>query len=162
MITLPAPNNSFQRKLSRTTHILSTAEATEMASSRACAMFQPDGPRYMRVTTPIWEDITNLPGILHAVEIPVGYRFDGASIPRLAWAIIGPPFEPDFCLAACVHDYYCDHSHEIGDYQARVIGDAVFFALLKKAGVPRWRRVLMYMAVRLNSWWFHGSQPCAK
>jgi len=38
VITLPAPNNSFQRKLSRTTHILSTAEATEMASSRVCAM----------------------------------------------------------------------------------------------------------------------------
>lgn len=119
-------------------------------------MFKPDGPQFMRVTSPIWEDVTNLPGVHHAVEIPVGYRFDGASIPRLAWSIIGAPFDPLYCLAACVHDFYCEHSHETGDYQARVIGDAVFFALLKKAGVSKRRRVLMYLAVRLYSWWFHG------
>ena len=40
MITLPAPNKLSLRKLSRTTHILSTAEATEMASSRVCAMWK--------------------------------------------------------------------------------------------------------------------------
>lgn len=121
-------------------------------------MFEPDGPQHMRVTNPICRYVTTIPGVLHVVEIPAGYRFDGASIPRLAWSIIGAPFEPDFCLAACVHDWYCEHSHESGDYQARVIGDAVFLALLKQAGVPRRRRVLMYMAVRLNSWWFYGGQ----
>ena len=125
-------------------------------------MFQPDGPQYMRVTSPIWVDVTNLPGVFHSVEIPVGYRFDGASIPRFAWSVIGAPFDPSYCLAACVHDWYCEHSHEIGDYQARVIGDAVFFAVLKKVGVPRWRRIAMYLAVRLNSWWLHGRQSCAK
>ncbi len=121
-------------------------------------MFKPDAesPQHMRVTTPIWEDVTTLEGVFHAVQIPAGYRFDGASIPRLAWSVIGAPFDPQYCLAACVHDYYCEHSHESGDYQARVIGDAVFFALLAKANVPRWRRVLMYLAVRLNSWWFYG------
>ena len=123
-------------------------------------MFMPDGPQFMRVTSPIWEDVTNLPGILHSIEIPVGYRFDGASIPRIAWSIIGAPFSPDYCLAACVHDWYCEHSHETDNYQARVIGDAVFFALLTKAGVSKTRRVLMYLAVRLNSWWFHGSRSC--
>jgi hypothetical protein len=125
-------------------------------------MFKPDGPQYMRVTSPIWEDITSLPGVFHAVEIPVGYRFDGASIPRLAWSIIGAPFDPSYCLAACIHDWYCEHSHEIGDYQARVIGDAVFFSLLKKAGVSRWRRIAMYLAVRINSWWFYGRRSCGK
>lgn len=121
-------------------------------------MFAPDGPQHMRVVSPIWLDVTNLPGVFHAVEIPVGYRFDGASIPRFAWSIIGAPFEPDFCLAACVHDFYCEHSHELGDYQARVIGDAVFFALLAKAGVSQRRRALMYLAVRLYSWWTHGGR----
>jgi hypothetical protein len=119
-------------------------------------MFRPDGPSFMRTTTEINETITTLPGVVHTVSIPVGYRFDGASIPRLAWSLIGAPFEPDFCLAACVHDWYCDHSHELGDYQARVIGDAVFFRLLQRAGVSRLRRMLMYGAVRLNSWWFYG------
>jgi len=82
-------------------------------------------------------------------------------IPRFAWSIIGALFDPSYCLAAFFHDCICEHSHEAGDYQARVIGDAVFLALLKKAGVSRTRRVLMYLAVRLNSWWFHskGDRP---
>ena len=115
----------------------------------------------MRVTRDLSMEITTLPGVMHTVYIHAGYKFDGASIPRFAWSIIGAPFEPDYCLAACVHDWICEHSHEAGDYQARVIGDAVFFALLKRAGVSRTRRVLMYMAVRLNSWWFHskGDRP---
>ena len=119
-------------------------------------MFKPDGSAWMRTTQEIRETITTLPGVVHTVEIPAGYRFDGASIPRLAWSIIGAPFNPDFCLAACCHDWYCEHSHELGDYQARVIGDAVFFALLKRAGVAKWRRILMYFAVRANSYWFYG------
>lgn len=119
-------------------------------------MFEPHGPRHMRTTREVTVTIGHIPGVSHVVTIPVDYRFDGASIPRAAWSIIGAPFEPDFCLAACVHDWYCEHSHECGDYQARVIGDAVFFWLLAKAGVPCWKRVAMYLAVRLNSWWFHG------
>lgn len=92
--------------------------------------------------------------IQHSVSLPEGYCFDGASIPRCLWSLIGSPFEPSLMLAACVHDWYCDHSRDC--YQSRVIGDAVFFYLLTKAGVARWRRVLMYLGVRLNSFWFYG------
>lgn len=111
----------------------------------------------MRVTEPLWLDVVSLPGVTLQIRVPIGYTFDGASIPRAAWSVIGSPFEPDFQIAACCHDWICEHSHEANDYQARVIGDAVFFALLARAGVPRWRRVLMYLAVRLNSWWRYGS-----
>lgn len=119
-------------------------------------MFRPAGPGMMQVTEEIYEQITYLCGVAHTVNIPPGYIFDGASIPRLAWIVIGAPFDPQFCLAACVHDWYCDQSQKTSDYQARVIGDAVFFALLQRAGVSRWRRVLMYLAVRLNSWLRYG------
>lgn len=119
-------------------------------------MFEPVGPDRMRVVRTIGEHITQLPGVYFGVLIEPGYTFDGASIPRFAWSFIGAPFEPDLILAACIHDWFCEHSHENGNYQDRVIGDAVFFWLLAKAGVPRWRRVAMYLAVRLNSWWFYG------
>lgn len=109
---------------------------------------EPDGPRYMRTTEVVAVVVADAHGISHRVEVPVGYRFDGASIPRLVWSLIGHPFDPTFALAACVHDWYCDISVISGDYQTRVIGDAVFFALLARAGVPWWKRSLMYLAVR--------------
>lgn len=93
-------------------------------------------------------------GVLHRLIIPSGYRFDGASIPRPLWSLIGSPFDPDLLLAACVHDWYCEHTQHC--YQSRVIGDAVFLYMLTKAGVARWRRVLLYLGVRLNSYWFYG------
>jgi len=33
------------------------------------------------------------------------------------------------------------------------MGDAKFFALLRKYGVPRRKRSVMYLAVRLAGWW---------
>jgi hypothetical protein len=119
-------------------------------------MFEPAGPNKMRLTATLHETVSDLQGVRHNVTIEPGYEFDGASIPRIAWAVIGAPFEPDYCLAACVHDWYCEQSTLSKDYQSRVIGDAVFFALLSRAGVPRWRRVLMYLAVRLHSWFQYG------
>lgn len=98
--------------------------------------------------------LSNVDRVFHWVTIPPGFRFDGASIPRCLWSLIGSPFEPDLMQAACVHDWYCEHT--AGCYQSRVIGDAVFFYLLTRAGVPRWRRVLMYLGVRLHSFWTFG------
>lgn len=115
--------------------------------------FMPSGDRY-QTATEVHVVISRIDSCLHWVRIPPGYRFDGASIPRLLWSLIGSPFDPDLMTAACVHDWYCDHSGEC--YQSRVIGDAVFFYLLTKAGVARWRRVLMYLGVRLNSFWLYG------
>ena len=115
--------------------------------------FIPDGDRY-QTACELTVAIGNVPGTVHVVIIPRGYIFDGASIPRCLWSLIGSPFEPDLMQAACVHDWYCEHT--TGCYQSRVIGDAVFFYLLTRAGVPRWRRVLMYLGVRLHSFWTFG------
>jgi hypothetical protein len=115
--------------------------------------FMPHGDRY-QTACELNVAIGDVPGLVHVVFVPRGYIFDGASIPRVLWSLIGSPFEPSLMKAACVHDWYCDHSADC--YQSRVIGDAVFFYLLTKAGVARWRRVLMYLGVRLNSFWFYG------
>lgn len=93
-------------------------------------------------------NITFVEGVKHFVRIPQGYIFDGASIPRVAWFFVGYPFEPDLIEAACIHDWYCDHATR---YFERTIGDAVFLKLLADRGVARWRRIAMYLAVRLNT-----------
>lgn len=115
--------------------------------------FVPDGNRY-QTAGELHVVLSHVDQVFHWVTIPPGFRFDGASIPRCLWSLIGSPFEPDLMQAACVHDWYCEHTAEC--YQSRVIGDAVFFYLLTRAGVPRWRRVLMYLGVRLHSFWTFG------
>jgi hypothetical protein len=119
-------------------------------------MFRPVSATECETTIPIVLTPVDLPGFCNHIAVPAGFTFDGASIPRFAWVVIGAPFEPDYQLAACVHDWICERSNELGNYEARVMGDALFFLLLARAGVPRWKRVAMYLAVRLNSWWRYG------
>jgi hypothetical protein len=92
-------------------------------------------------------------GISHSITISAGYHWDGATIPRILWPLIGSPFEPRFWEASLVHDWYCETANHTKDYQLRVIGDSVFLCLLARAGVPYWRRALMFGGVRINSWW---------
>ena len=37
--------------------------------------------------------------------IPAGFWFDGASIPKLFWSLIGHPMEEPFRIASLIHDY---------------------------------------------------------
>lgn len=102
---------------------------------------------------PLCIEVTDYKGIHHRLVIPVGFRYDGASIPEIAWRFIGKPWDDEFWLASAAHDYYCELSLLKNDYQLRVIGDAVFFCLLERSGVPTWKRTCMYLAVRAYSRW---------
>ena len=41
------------------------------------------------------------------IIVPIGYKTNGANVPRLFWSII-PPFKPKYLPAVIVHDYLCD------------------------------------------------------
>jgi len=83
-------------------------------------------------------------GAVVEVSIPAGYRWNGASIPRPLWCIIGRPKDPRFALASLVHDWICE---EAETRPQRVFGDAVFLWLLRDAGVAPWRHYAMFLAV---------------
>jgi hypothetical protein len=85
------------------------------------------------------------------ITIPEGYSWDGASIPRLCWSIMGHPLEADLRLASLVHDWHCEHAKNKAD---RMVGDALFLALLRRAGLPKWRRLAMWAAVRIYAVFF--------
>lgn len=87
-------------------------------------------------------------GCVLTIEFPEGYSWDGASIPRICWPIVGHPLEADLRLASLVHDWRCEHATTPAE---RMVGDALFLELLHGAGLPRWRRVAMWIAVRLYS-----------
>lgn len=74
--------------------------------------------------------------------VPRGFKTDLASIPRLVWAIFPPH---DLYLSASVlHDYFCE-----SDWISRKNGDKIFLEAMSHSNVPKWKRLCIYLAVRL-------------
>ncbi len=76
------------------------------------------------------------------IDVPVGYVTDLTSTPRLLWSIFPP--DGKYAKAAIVHDYL--YSNAIG---LKAWADLVFKEAMGVLNVPKWRRYLMYWAVRL-------------
>ena len=41
--------------------------------------------------------------------VPADYTWDGASIPRICWRLIGPKTDPRFLIASMIHDTLCEN-----------------------------------------------------
>lgn len=79
-----------------------------------------------------------------------GYRFDGASVPRIAWWI-GHPMTPRFQRAALIHDIF--YGFRVNRRQA----DWLFNDLLQEDGVNEIRANVMCAAVRVGGWFHYNS-----
>ena len=79
--------------------------------------------------------------------IPKGYCFDGASVPRFFWRVIGSNTDNQFLLAALVHDVLCEN-HQYIDSD-RAFSTKVFNLLLKESGVKPIKRFFMKNSVNL-------------
>lgn len=80
------------------------------------------------------------------IVIPSGYRWDGASIPRVFNWLIGAKLAPEFALASMVHD----HLYEM--LYPKPTADAIFFELLRETkfkDIPPWKEKCMFAAVTL-------------
>jgi hypothetical protein len=84
-------------------------------------------------------------GVVFTAEEHEGDSWDGATIFRWAWTLIGHPLCKEFRWASYWHDRLCEASETIED---RTVADAVFLKLLRDEGVARWRRIGMWIAVR--------------
>ena len=81
----------------------------------------------------------------YSFTIPKMYCFDGASIPRFFWRIIGSNTDNKFLIPAMVHDYMCEN-HACIDSD-REFSTKVFDSLLKVSGVKGCKRFLMKNSV---------------
>ncbi len=81
------------------------------------------------------------------VTVSKGFRTDLASVPRLLWPLI-PPYGR-YAEAAIVHDVLYVAG---GNEARRCHADWTFYYLMKRMGVRPWRRVTMFLAVRLFGW----------
>lgn len=83
--------------------------------------------------------------INYGFDIPKGYCFDGASIPRLFWRVIGAPTCNEFLIAALVHDVLCEHHEYI--MNDRQLSTEVFNVLLEGSRVGKVKRYFMKHSV---------------
>lgn len=86
------------------------------------------------------------------IEVPTGFLTDFSSVPRLplAYLLAGDTAHE----AAVIHDYLTQ-VHICTRAQA----DAVFYEAMAVTGEPRWRRVLMWSAVRVAGGWAWYTGP---
>lgn len=109
---------------------------------------------YWRVRTPFKYYLDD-DARLKWVHVPQDYLTDGASSPRLLWSLV-PPWGA-YGQAAVLHDYLCENlSIESSGRQVsikRAEADSIFKHAMKVLGVPRWKRDLMYIAVRVYGKW---------
>lgn len=78
-------------------------------------------------------------------NIPKYYCFDGASIPRFFWRVIGSNTDNKYLIAALVHDVLCENHHYIDN--DRKFSTQVFNALLEVSEVMPLKRFLMKNSV---------------
>lgn len=77
--------------------------------------------------------------------IPKDYCYDGATIPRMFWRIVGANTDNHFLIAALVHDVLCENHNYVDN--DRSFSTNVFNALLKSSNVSACKRFLMKNSV---------------
>ena len=82
---------------------------------------------------------------IYKFEIPKYYCFDGASIPRLFWRVIGPKTDNKFLIPAFIHDVLCENHHYVDN--DRKFSTLVFDAVLEVSEVYPLKRFFMKNSV---------------
>ncbi len=82
---------------------------------------------------------------VYEFTINKGYCWDGATIPRLFWRLIGSKTEPKFLIASLIHDILCENHHYVDN--DRYFADKVFERLLYVSGVNAITRWMMFHTV---------------
>lgn len=84
---------------------------------------------------------------VYKFTIPNGYKWDGATINRLFWRLIGSNTDNNFLIASMLHDYMCTEKSSV-DFN-RSLSTNIFNACLKVAKVNPIKRFLMKNSVAM-------------
>ena len=102
---------------------------------------------FMNKTSLNVELIDNIKERTYGFTIPKGYNFDGASVPRVFWRLIGSNTDNAFLIPALIHDVLCENHHYV--MNDREFSTRVFDALLKVSEVSSFKRFLMRTSVNV-------------
>ena len=81
------------------------------------------------------------------ITLPIGFRTNGASIPRFAWITTGTPYDPRYIGAALLHDFIYQTA-----VRSRLYADQLFRDLMLLDGVSVYQSCKMYLALRAFGW----------
>ncbi|ECE6803540.1 phage tail protein [Salmonella enterica subsp. diarizonae] len=76
------------------------------------------------------------------IEVPAGFITDLATVPRVFWILLPP--DGKYAKAAIIHDYLYDNA-----LRTKKEADRIFLDGMTVLGVPKWKRTVMYYAVKL-------------
>ena len=80
------------------------------------------------------------------IEERIGNSWDGASIPKQFWWLIGYPLDVEFRWPSFWHDRLCESACT---YRERFVADSVFLHLLLQSKVTKVKCLLMWLACRI-------------
>ena len=89
--------------------------------------------------------ITYLGEEIPEFTIMSGYTWDGATIPRIFWRLIGSNTSPEFLIPSLIHDVLCEN-HEYIQHD-RYLSTLILERLLYCSGVCPFKRWLMKHSV---------------
>ena len=84
---------------------------------------------------------------LFIIQVNPKFDFDGASIPKPLWSVIGSPMTGGYQRAGCLHD-----ALYASEYFDRQTCDGIFLEAMASDGVSYVKRYAMYWAVRSAGW----------
>lgn len=91
------------------------------------------------------------------IRVPEDFENDLASIPRVFRRLI--PGNGRERGASVIHDWLYKNKGKIGTLQmTRKQCDQIFLEAMKAAGVPLWKRQIMYRGVRTGGWVFFNKE----
>jgi len=79
------------------------------------------------------------------INVPSGYRTNGADIPRIFWFFF-PPNDSTMMPAVVVHDFLCSVAATKPEY---IHADDKFNEVCLSIGVSKFRRLVYYFAISL-------------
>jgi hypothetical protein len=79
--------------------------------------------------------------------VPAGYIYDGATIPRSLWSVVGGPFEGRYRTAALFHDIECEKGHWGICLVPSAEVHRMFYNAMRCSGVSEEQADLMWTAV---------------
>jgi hypothetical protein len=108
---------------------------------------------------PIGKDAYRLvePFCYKEICVPMGFVFDGASIPRFLWTLSGLTPDGLHRAAALIHDYLYHHKGKIPNSKVeytRREADSIFRELLTRSCINSLNVRRMYWAVRLFGYFY--------
>jgi len=84
---------------------------------------------------------------VYTFKINTAYCYDGATIPRLFWRLIGAPSDPRFIIGALLHDVLCQHKEYVD--RDRNLATCVLERCCRCTGTGAVTRFLMYWSVEI-------------